>query len=55
MKENYGKAYTEVLKILKYMPKDDVSKIPVEILQMFENKKDNTYKFEINETMILQI
>lgn len=49
MKENYPKAYTEVLEILKYMPKDDVNKIPKELVNTFEYKKDNNYIFAINE------
>ena len=49
MKDNYPKAYTEVLEILKYMPKDDVNKIPKELVNTFEYKKDNNYIFAINE------
>lgn len=49
MKENYPKAYTEVLEILKYMPIDDVKKIPKELIDTFEYKKDNNYKFIISE------
>lgn len=47
--ENYPKAYTEVLEILKYMPKDDVDKIPKKILDTFEYKKDINYNFTIDE------
>ena len=49
MKENYPKAYTEVLEILKYMPIDDVKKIPKELIDTFEYKKDSNYKFIIDE------
>ena len=49
MKENYPKAYTEVLEILKYMPKDDVDKIPKKMLDTFEYKKDPNYHFTIDE------
>ena len=49
MKENYPKAYTEVLEILKYMPIDDVKKIPKELIDTFEYKKDNNYKIIIDE------
>lgn len=49
MKENYPKAYTEVLEILKYMPKDDVEKIPKKMLDLFEYKKDTNYHFTIEE------
>ena len=50
MKENYPKAYTEVLEILKYMPKEDVDKIPREMIEMFENKKEKSYVFSVKET-----
>ncbi len=49
MKENYPKAYTEVLEILKYMPKNDVDKIPKEMLDTFEYKKDTNYNFIVDE------
>ena len=49
MKENYPKAYTEVLEIFKYMPKDDVEKIPKKMLDLFEYKKDTNYHFTIEE------
>ena len=49
MKENYPKAYTEVLEILKYMPTYDVNKIPKELIETFKNKKDNNYTFTIDE------
>lgn len=49
MKDNYPKAYTEVLEIMKYMPKEDVDKIPKEMIEMFENKKEKSYVFKIKE------
>ena len=49
VKENYPKAYTQVLEILKYMPTDDVNKIPKELIETFKNKKDNNYTFTIDE------
>lgn len=50
MKENYPKAYTEVLEILKFMPQYDIEKIPREIIEMMKNKKDNTHQFSIRIT-----
>lgn len=50
MKENYPKAYTEVLEIMKYMPKQDVNKLPKEMIEMFENKMDKSYVFNVKET-----
>ena len=49
MKENYPKAYTEALEILKYMPENDVKKIPKKLLDTFEYNKDTKYKFIIDE------
>ena len=49
MKENYPKAYTEVLEILKYMPKEEVNKIPKEMIEMFETKRDKSYIFKVKE------
>lgn len=50
MKENYPKAYTEVLEILKFMPQYDIEKIPREIIEMMKNKKDNTHQFSVRIT-----
>ena len=49
MIENYPKAYTEVLETLKYMPKEDVDKIPKKMLDTFEYKRDKNYNFTIDE------
>lgn len=49
MKENYPKACKEILEILKYMPPNDVEKIPKEMIKAFEYEMDSNYKFEINE------
>ena len=45
MDNNYHKAYVEVLEILKYVPDESVNKIPKEMLDMFELKKDKNYKY----------
>ena len=47
---NYNKAYTEIVEILKYVPDKDVKKIPNNMLEMFNAKKDVTYNFTINTT-----
>ena len=49
MRKDYSKAYTEVLEILKHMPKEDVRKIPQEMLNMFNEKRDTTYDFKISD------
>ncbi len=44
----YAKAYTEVLEIIKYFPKEEYSKIPLEKIEFFERNKDKNYNFVIN-------
>ena len=48
--DNYNKAYTEIIEILKYVPDEDVKKIPSNMLEMFNAKKDVTYDFKIDTT-----
>lgn len=49
MKNNkYSKAYTEVLEIIKYFPKEEYEKIPVEKIKFYKNNMDNDYIFKIN-------
>ena len=47
-KNNYTKAYSEVVEILKYLPEESVNKIPKEMLEMFKTKMDKNYTFEID-------
>lgn len=51
--DKYAKAYTEVLEILKYLPKNEYDKIAEERIKFFEANKDNSYKFSINPNMPL--
>ena len=44
--------YAEVYEILKYMDKKMVMKVPLEILQLFKNNKDNNYISKINKNDI---
>ncbi len=44
----YRKAYTEVVEVLKYLPKDEYSKIPKEKIDYYEKNKDKDYEFQIN-------
>ena len=46
--DKYAKAYTEVLEILKYLPKNEYNKIAKEKINFFVANKDNSYKFSIN-------
>lgn len=44
----YAKAYTEVLEIIKYFPKEEYAKIPVEKIEFYKNNMDKNYNFKIN-------
>ena len=46
-KEMLPKAYTEVLEILKHVPKSDYEKIPKYIIENMEKEKDISYKYEV--------
>lgn len=46
-KELLPKAYTEVLEILKHVPKSDYEKIPKYIIENMEHEKDISYKYEV--------
>ena len=50
MEENYHKAYKEVLEILKYVPEESVKKIPRQMLDTFEKKKDKNHIFYVDIT-----
>lgn len=45
MEDNYKKAYKEVVEILKFVSKENVDKIPKEMLDMFEEEQDKEYNF----------
>lgn len=48
MIDNYPKAYKEVYEILKNIPKEDLEKIPENVLKTIEEKKDDNYNFEFS-------
>lgn len=48
MKNNYSKACTEILEIIKYFPKEEYAKIPKEEIRKFEENMDKNYNFRIN-------
>lgn len=50
----YGIAYKEVLEILKYISKDEYNKIPVEKIELFKAKADESYEFKYNPALTLQ-
>ncbi len=50
MEDNYKKAYKEVVEILKFVSKENVDKIPKEMLDMFEEEQDKEYNFKVDTT-----
>ena len=48
IKETYARAYTEVLEMLKYLPHEELNRIPKEKIDFFERNKDKSYKFNIS-------
>lgn len=48
MINTYAKAYTEVLEILKYFPKEEYLKIPNEKIEFYKNNMDYNYIFTID-------
>ncbi|MBQ3409549.1 MAG: hypothetical protein IJH12_10155 [Clostridia bacterium] len=49
--EKYAKAYTEVVEILKYVPSDDVRKIPQDKIDFYKDNMDTSYCYRIDETI----
>jgi len=48
--KEYAMAYTEVIEILKYVPDEDVQKIPEEKLVFYKNNMDNEYTYKLDMT-----
>ena len=46
-KNNYAKAYTEVIEILKYIPEEDYEKIPKHIIKKMMTEMDVNYQYNI--------
>lgn len=46
--EAYSNAYVEILEIIRCMGKKYEEKIPMELLDLFEEKKNKNYKYHIN-------
>ena len=49
MDKKYAKAYTEVIEILKHIPKEEYDKIPETEIQFYENNCDKNYKYVYDE------
>ena len=54
MENNYHKAYVEVLEVLKYIPKEDFEKVPKDIIETIEKKKDMEYKYDLNKDVAFE-
>lgn len=48
--KDYSQAYVEVLEVLKNMNKDDVKKLPEELIKEFKEKKDLQYTFKYDRS-----
>lgn len=48
MTNSYAKACTELLEIIKYLPKEEYEKIPKEKITVWEQNKDIDYEFKID-------
>lgn len=48
--KEYAMAYKEVIEILKYVPDEDVQKIPEEKLEFYKNNMDNEYDYKLDMT-----
>lgn len=51
MDKTYAKAYTEVLEILKHLPKEEYEKIPKTEIQFYESNCDRNYKYLYDESL----
>ncbi len=54
MINTYSKAYTEVLEIIKYFPKEEYNKIPKDKIEFYKENMDINYKFHINPSIDLE-
>lgn len=50
----YKKAYTEVIEIIKYFPKEEYDKIPLEKINYYKENMDKNYNFQINPNIELE-
>ena len=48
--KEYAMAYTEVVEILKYVPDEDVQKIPEEKLEFYKNNMEKEYNYNLDMT-----
>ena len=48
MENVYYNSYTEIYEILSYMPINYIKKLPKELLNLFDEKRNKDYKYRIN-------
>lgn len=48
MEKDYSNAYSEVLEVLKYIPKEDYDKIPKKTIRLLEKNYDEKSEFRYN-------
>ena len=53
-KDDYAKAYTEIIEILKYISKEDLNKIPQEKLEFYLKKRDVNYQFKYDDKLLFE-
>ena len=53
MVNKYERAYTEVLEILKYLPKEEYGKLPKEKIDFYRKNRDKDYLYNINPQLEL--
>lgn len=51
---DYAKRLVEVDEILNYLPIDEYNKIPVDVINIIENKKDKNYTWKFDESKKLK-
>ena len=54
MDDTYEKAYTEVIELLRYFPRESVEKIPKEIRQIIKSNKDKNYIWKYDKSKKLK-
>lgn len=50
MENEYKRAYAEILEILKYLPKENINKIPHKLIVQMEKNKSKNYRFVLDRT-----
>ena len=48
-------AYAEVIQVLKYLPKDDIEKIPRELIIALEENQNHNHNFQFNVNVSLKV